>query len=197
MTYPADLLGTVESAYRDHFGVAPSRASVSFVGVEPIEILRFVVPPTTGAAAVTHYLSLGMSRYPMADPMAQVVDDRTAPRAELAISLAGSLDEIWRPLSILAAAPAVEGAVYLVGGRLHLPDPLVPGSRCLGAILSSAPLAPIEVTGLAAIQVLRLLPATATELAWAKVHGSDALLERWVGAGTDLTDLLRDPVTLG
>jgi hypothetical protein len=41
-----------------------------------------------------------------------------------------------------------------------------------------------------------VLPATQTELAWARVHGSERLQQRWLTAGTDLTDLLRDPVEL-
>jgi hypothetical protein len=46
------------------------------------------------------------------------------------------------------------------------------------------------------VQVLRVLPATQTELAWARVHGSEQLEQRWQAAGTDLTDLMRDPVGL-
>ena len=98
---------------------------------------------------------------------------------------------------MLAAAPAVEGAVYQVGNRVDLGEPLCPGSRCTGGMLTVADLQPIAVAGVADVQVLRVLPATQTELAWARVHGSEQLHQRWLAAGTDLANLMRDPVELG
>lgn len=190
----AELLGIVEAAYRRHFELAPARASVSFVGVEPIEILRFDEPGPAGSA---HYLSLGMSRHPMTDPAASAVDEAAGPRAELLLSVSARRDELWRQLAILAGAPAVEAAVYQPGNRVDLGQPLVGGSRCTGGILAAGPLPPIVLPGLAEVQVLRLLPATATELAWSRVHGSDQLVARWQAAGVELADLLRDPVSLG
>jgi hypothetical protein len=185
-----DVLELVEAAYREHFEVAPDRASVSFVGVEPIEVLRYA------DGERLHYLSLGMSRYPMADPNDVVVAEATAPRAELLITASGRTDDVWRQLAVLAAAPAVEGAVYSVGNRIDLGEPLTAGSRCTGGILAAGPLRPIAVAGFADVMVFAILPATATELAWARVHGSEALRQRWEASGTDLTDLARDPVAL-
>ena len=166
------------------------RASVSFLGVEPIEILRY---PGDGC---DHYLSLGMSRYPMADGADVVVDTASAPRGELLITATGRPDELWRQLAVLAAAPAVEGAVYAVGNRIDLSAPLAPGARTTGGVLAAGPLRPVSVAGVADVTILQVLPATATELAWARVHGSDALRERWLAHGVDLTDLSRDPVEL-
>jgi hypothetical protein len=186
----ADILHLVEAAYRQHFEVTPARASLSFLGVDPIEILRY---PEGG---VDHYLSLGMSRYPMADPSDAVIAAESAPRAELVLSVAGRPEQIWRTLAVLAAAPAVEGAVFEVGNRVDLGEPLCPGTRCTGGVLSTSGLQPITVPGMPDVQVLQVLPATQTELAWARVHGSEQLELRWLTAGTDLTDLMRDPVEL-
>jgi hypothetical protein len=188
---PPDILALVEAAYRQHFEVSPARASVSFLGVEPIEVLRY--PDHT----TDHYLTLGMARHPMTDPAEAVVATASAPRAELLLSAAGRPDRLWRALAVLAAAPAVEGAVYQPGNRIDLGEPLCPGSRCTGGLLAASELRPIAVGGVADVQVLRLLPATPTELAWARVHGSEQLRQRWQAAGTDLTDLMRDPVELG
>lgn len=185
-----DIVSVVEAAYRQHFEVAPARASVSFLGVDPIEVLRF------GDDGCDHYISLGMSRYPMADAADLVVDAGTAPRAELLITASGRPDEVWRQLAVLAAAPAVEGAVYAVGNRVDLSTPLVPGARATGGVLAVGPLRPIAVAGIADIAVLQLVPATAIELAWARVHGSDALQERWRQQHIDLRDLAREPVDL-
>jgi hypothetical protein len=184
------ILQLVEAAYRQHFEVVPARASVSFLGLDPIEILRYPDGHTD------HYLSLGMSRHPMADPGALVIAAESAPRAELLLSAAGRPEPLWRNLAVLAAAPAVEGAVYQVGNRVDLSEPLCPGSRCTGGVLVTAALQPIAVPEGADVHVLRVLPATQTELAWARVHGSEELQQRWLTAGTDLTDLMRDPVEL-
>ena len=171
---------------------------MSFVGVQPIAVLRFSEPePRPGEPqAFTHYLSLGMCRYPMVDQLQVRTDDPSAPRAELLLSVSGRPDELWRRLAVLAAAPAVEGAVYETGSRLQLGEAMVTGSRCVGGVLVAGPLPPISCSGVADVQVLRVLPATSTELAWARVHGSAALIQRWADYGTRLPDLMRDPVDL-
>jgi hypothetical protein len=192
------LVETVEAAYRQYFQLIPARASVSFVGVQPIEVLRFSEPVQQEVAttALTHYLSLGMCRYPMVAGSETHTDDRLAPRAELLISVTGAADGLWRRLAVLAAAPAVEGAVYQDGGRLHLGEALVTGSRCTGGILTTAWIPAIAVPGTAGVRLLQVLPATATELAWARVHGSSALRQRWAECDTPLHDLMREPVIL-
>lgn len=185
-----DVLHLVEAAYRQHFEIEPARASVSFLGVDPIEVLRYPEGPTD------HYLTLGMSRHPMADPGDAVIATASAPRAELLLSATGRPDGLWRALAVLAAAPAVEGAVYQAGNRIDLGEPLCAGSRCSGVVLAASELQPITVAGMADVQVLRVLPATATELAWARVHGSEQLRQRWQAAGTELANLMRDAVAL-
>ncbi|MEO6504079.1 MAG: suppressor of fused domain protein [Jatrophihabitantaceae bacterium] len=187
---PSDILHLVEAAYRQHFETAPARASVSFLGLDPIEILRYP------DGHQDHYLSLGMARHPMADPGELVIAAENAPRAELLLSAAGRPDQLWRKLAVLAAAPAVEAVVYQAGNRVDLGEPLCPGSRCTGGVLATAGLQPITISGVADVQILRVLPATQTELAWARVHGSERLQQRWLAAGTDLADLTRDPVEL-
>ncbi|MDQ2835798.1 MAG: suppressor of fused domain protein [Actinomycetota bacterium] len=195
-TQSPNLLRLVEDSYRQHFEVPPVRASVSFVGVEPIEILRFDERAEQDPFGIAHYLSLGMSRYPMTDSTDLVVDEAGAPRAELLITARGRPDDLWRQLAVLAAAPAVEGAVYSAGNRADLGQPLVAGSRCTGGVLATGPMRPVTAPGISEVHILRLLPATATELAWARVHGSEQLIERWTTWKVDLNDLLRDPVSL-
>src|SRR5690348_4277837 len=75
------VLSIVEASVSDHFGHSPKRASVSFVGVEPIEILRY--EPIPGEVA---YLSLGMCRRPMTSA-ADTLADPSGPRAELMLHL--------------------------------------------------------------------------------------------------------------
>jgi suppressor of fused protein SUFU len=185
-----EILASVEAAYHEHFEVTPSRASITFVGVEPIEVLRYA------AGEVDHYVTLGMSRHGMVDPATSVTDEAVAPRAELLLSVKGRPDQVWRRLALLAAGPAVEGAVYAAGNRVELGEPLVPGSRCTGGVLETGPLQPVKIAGISDVVVLRLLPAAATELAFARVHGSADLVARWRAAGVDLTDIARNTVDL-
>src|SRR5437879_1133171 len=128
----ADALGAAEKSFRDHFGQVPVRASVSFLGVEPIEVLRFEPIPDEWA-----YVTLGMSRRPMtaADSLVQSSD---GPRAELVLHVrqsAGAFDDVWRHLAMLAAAPAVEGVVYQPDMTVDLGASLAAGSRCSGVVV--------------------------------------------------------------
>lgn len=197
MSSSPDVLAWVEAAYHQHYETTAARASVSFVGVQPIEILRYDREGGAGNHLVSDYLSLGMSRYPMSAASATVVAPATAPRAELLLEIQGRPDDVWRRLAVLAAAPAVESAVYQIGARIDLGEPWCSGSRCTGAVLATGPLAPVRVPGMAEVRVLKLLPALPIELAWARMHGSDALLERWREAHTELLDPYRDAVDLG
>ena len=81
-----DVIAPVEAALVSHFGQRPQRASVSFVGVEPVDVLRF--EPVPGERA---YVSSGMSRHPMvgADEMVRSAD---GPRAELMLHLQDPAD---------------------------------------------------------------------------------------------------------
>jgi Suppressor of fused protein (SUFU) len=187
-----DVLGAVAAALQEHFAQAPARASVSFVGVEPIEILRF--EPIPGERA---YVSLGMARHPMT-AAAETVQQADGPRAELMLHVRDRIDafpDVWRGLSVLAASPAVEGVVYAAGMTVDTGQPLVPGSRCTGGLLVESPLAPVSV-GSAVVEVLQVVPATSNELAWCRVQGSAALRLRWTDQGVDLLDLARAPADL-
>jgi hypothetical protein len=195
-TPPTDPVPAVEAAYHQHFETVGARASISFVGVETIEVLRYEWHGPEGRPGGYSYLSLGMSRYPMTDPTAAVVQSDREPRAELLISTIGRPDELWRRLAVLAAGPAVESAVYRNGSRIDLGEPWCAGSRCTGAIVTEGPLQSVPVLGLPAIDILLLLPAHPVELAWSRVHGTDALAERWRRERTELRDLFRDPVDL-
>lgn len=187
------VLAAVEAALVEHFGHRPQRASVSFLGVEPVEVLRFESVPGEWA-----YVTRGMSRRPMtgADATAIATD---GPRAELLLQVidpTGIYGEIWRRLAILAAAPAVEGVVYGPGMTVDLGEPLIAGAACTGVVTGESAIAPIETPG-GAVAVLEVVPATSTELAWARVRGSAALRERWREAATELRDLVRSAVSLG
>jgi hypothetical protein len=189
MTAPLDA---IDAALQRYFGQEPSRASISFLGVDPVEVLRFQL-----TAAERAYLSLGMARHPMTAASAglQQVD---GPRAELMLRVRDGADQhvdVWRHVAMLAAAPAVEGVVYTAGMTLDLGRAIVTGSRCSGVVVLESPIGRI-VASPGPVVVLEIVPATSTELAWCRVHGSAALLARWSDEQTDLLDLGRPAVAL-
>ena len=189
----AGVLESVEAALVEHFAHRPARASVSFVGVEPIEVLRF--EPVPGERA---YVTLGMSRDPMTGA-GEAVRAEDGPRAELVLRVrdaTGAYDDMWRKLAVLAAAPAVEGVIYRPGMTVDLGEPVAGLSKCTGVVVGEADLPPVE-TPAGPVHLLRAVPATTAELAWGRARGGLALLERWAGAGVDLLDPARAPVALG
>jgi hypothetical protein len=187
-----NVLAAVEAALREHFAQVPVRASVSFVGVDPIEVLRFEPIPDERA-----YLSLGMARHPMTAASA-ALQSSDGPRAELMLHVRDGADlhtDVWRQLALLAAAPSVEGVVYVAGMTVDLGQPITARSRCTGGLVVEAPIGPIEAVP-GPVVVLQIVPATATELAWCRIHGSAALRARWADLATDLLDLGRPAVAL-
>jgi hypothetical protein len=188
----SEVLQAVEGALIEHFGHRPVRASVSFVGVDPIEILRF--EPIPGERA---YVSLGMSRHPMTGAEQSMLAS-AGPRAELMLHLDDPADQhadVWRRVALLAATPAVEGVVYTEGLSVELGEPLVPRSACVGVVVAQSPLDAV-VVGDSRVEILQVVPATSNELAWCRVRGSAALRERWAERETDLLDLMRRSVEL-
>lgn len=186
-------IGAVEAQLLASFGECSGRASVTFLGTEQIDILRF--GPDRGD--LVRYATLGMSRTPMSDPLASVVDSASAPRAELFLTIRRGRDVV-RSLAVLAAAPAVEGLVVVAGASLDLGTPLWPGSRFTG-VLVGAPdglVADLPCERAAPVRFFPLLPMTATEAAWKRVHGAAALEQRWLASGVDVRDPDRPAVDL-
>lgn len=189
-----DVVGSVHAGLVAHFGHEPDSASVSFVGVDPISVLRFRV----GDLLV--YVTSGMSASPLpeADPDMVVHRDVDGPRAELLLRVRANTlgaDEVWRRLALLGAAPVVEGLRYADGAVVAFGEPIAPGSRARGVVVAESGLA--VPAGGRSVTVFEVVPATADELAWARVHGVPALRARWTEQDVDLTDLGRAQVGLG
>lgn len=192
----ADVLALVEARLRTGLGEPDARAAVTFLGTDRVEVLRF----TDGD--VVRYATLGMSVQPMADPTAALADPVKGPRAELILSVRGGVadtDKVLRPLAVLAASPQVEGLIVAPGASLDVGEPLWPGAQ-FTSVLVAEPGGLLEDLELdepmEAVRFLPLLPMTLNEGAWKRVHGAQALQERWLSSGTDLRDPLRKSVSL-
>ncbi|WP_190137008.1 suppressor of fused domain protein [Streptomyces longispororuber] len=195
----ADVLAPVEARLREALGEPDARAAVTFLGTDRVEVLRF---PAGDGDGVVRYATLGMSAQPMSDPTAVLADPVKGPRAELILSVRGGLadtDKVLRPLAVLAASPQVEGVVVMPGASLDVGGPLWPGAP-FTAVLVAEPggLVPdLELPDpMDPVRFLPLLPMTPNEAAWKRVHGAQALQERWLNRGTDLRDPLRATVAL-
>ncbi|MEU6605438.1 suppressor of fused domain protein [Streptomyces shenzhenensis] len=196
-----DVLPLVEARLRSALGEPDARAAVTFLGTDRMEVLRFQDRDREGA--VVRYATLGMSAHPMTDPTTVLADPVRGPRAELVLSVRAGLadtDKVLRPLAVLAASPQVEGVVVAPGASLDVGEPLWPGAP-FGSVLVAEPGGLVEDLELAApmdpVRFLPLLPMTPNEAAWKRVHGAQALQERWLTHGTDLRDAARGSVPLG
>ncbi|MGW2649510.1 suppressor of fused domain protein [Streptomyces sp. NPDC001393] len=191
-----DVLPLVEARLTTALGEPDARAAVTFLGTDRIEVLRFQ------EGDVLRYATLGMSAHPMSDPTAMLADPVAGPRAELVLSVRAGLadtDKVLRPLAVLAASPQVEGLIVTPGASLDTGEPLWPGAP-FTSVLVGEPGGLVEDLELddpmEPVRFLPLLPMTANEAAWKRVHGAQALQERWLANGTDLRDPGRRSVPL-
>lgn len=213
------VVAAVEAALLERFGPGPARASVSFVGVERIEVLRW------RDGAIAQLSTLGASRHPMSDPTAMHVDQIGGPRAEILVRVRDGgnrsgeslSDGMVRSLAILAATPSVEGIVLKPESTVDLGAPVTPGSTCTGFVLRTAlgeaadtgaglqddaaavlgsAFIDTQVPGVEPVALLEAVPVTPTELAWARAKGVPALRERLAIAGVDVSDVRRRSVSL-
>ncbi|GHG41173.1 hypothetical protein GCM10018791_69260 [Streptomyces zaomyceticus] len=181
---------------RTALGEPDARAAVTFLGTDRIEVLRFI------DGDLVRYATLGMSAQPMADPTAALADPVKGPRAELVLTVRAGLadtDKVLRPLAVLAATPQVEGVIVAAGASLDVGDPLWPGAAFSSVLVaeSGGLVEDLELDEpMDPVRFLPLLPMTSNEAAWKRVHGAQALEERWLTQGTDLRDPLRRSVNL-
>ncbi|WP_327149874.1 suppressor of fused domain protein [Nocardia sp. NBC_01329] len=192
-----DVIERVRAAVVGHFGVeaaAVDAASMTFLGVEPIEILRI---PGDG---VTHYVTVGGSRYPMGDPADLHADPVRGPRAELMLTMraaAGAGAGVARSLGVLAAAPAVEGVVLQTDALLDLGEPIWRDAPFTAVLLGAGEIPEIELPDPAEpVRYFAVTPVTATEAAWVRVRGAQALRDAWAEAGIDVLDPGRGAASL-
>lgn len=186
-----DVLAEVRAHLHVHFTRAgttgePDTASVTFLGAEPYEILRFG-PDGDG---VIHYGSLGCSRNPMTDPADVAADPVRGPRAEVVVALRGASPAgLARSVAVLAAAPAVEGLILAADALVDLGSPLWDGAPFTAFLLGRSDIADIELLEPRdPVTVLSAIPITATEAAWVRLKGAEAMREAWRTDGVDVLD---------
>lgn len=159
----------IRAHLRAHFAREPDVASVTFVGLPPIDVLRFG-PHDDG---VTSYVSVGGSRHTEGAPV------------EVEVSLRGgsSLPGLARSVAVLAAAPAVEGLMLAVDALVDLGQPLWRDAPFTAVLLGHS-----EIESVGGVQFLKAVPITANEAAWVRLKGPEAMREAWRQDGVDVLD---------
>jgi Suppressor of fused protein (SUFU) len=189
-----DVLAEVRAHLHEHFvraGISsqPDAASVTFLGTERIDVLRF--GPDGGGAY--HYVSLGCSRHPMFDPTEMVTDALRGPRAEVVVALRGpSPKGLSRSVAILAAAPAVEGLMLEPDALVDLQSALWDSAPFTAFLLGRSDIDDVPLPApRPPVMVLSATPITGTEAAWVRLKGADAMREAWAQDGVDVLDPAR------
>ena len=189
------VLTAVRAHLRGHFAAAglsaePDSASVTFLGVERIEVLRFG-PDRNG---VIHYVSVGCSRHPMGDPTQIAADPLHGPRAEVVVSLRDSAPTtgLSRAIALLAATPAVDGVVLQPDALIDLGATLWDGARVSAVVLGVSPIPDLVLDPpREPVQFLSATPISANEAAWVRLKGVDELRRTWEQDGVDVRDPAR------
>ena len=195
-----DVLAEVRAHLREHFArlgitAEPDAASVTFLGAEKIDVLRFGPDDRPAFEGVIHYVSLGCSRHPMFDPTEMVTDALHGPRAEVVVALRGpSPAGLARSVAVLAAAPAVEGLMLEPDALVDLESPLWDSAPFTAFLLGGSDIDDVPLTPpLPPVTVLAATPITATEAAWVRLKGADAMREAWIQDGVDVLDPPEEP----
>lgn len=172
------------------FNAAPETASVTFVGVQPIDVLRFGPDPR----GVYHHVSLGCSRHPMADPASAVADPVRGPRAEVVLSLRAGVPTpgLARSVAVIAATPAVDGVVLAPDLLVDLSTPLWRGAAFTAVLLGESDIPPLPgEPPRDPVVFLAATPLTPTEAAWVRLKGAAAMRDAWRDDGVDVLDPAR------
>jgi hypothetical protein len=190
-----DVLAEVRAHLQEHYArlgitAEPDAASVTFLGAEKIDVLRFGPDDRLTFEGVIHYVSLGCSRHPMFDPTEMVTDVLHGPRAEVVVALRGpSPAGLARSVAVLAAAPAVEGLMLEPDALVDMESPLWDSAPFTAFWLGGSDIDDIPLTPpLPPVTVLAAIPITATEAAWVRLKGADAMREAWTQDCVDVMD---------
>lgn len=182
----SDPLAAAGQHLRGHFaGPEPDVASVTFLGVERMDVLRFALDD------LYCYVSLGCSRHPMTEASAALADPVRGPRAEVVMNLRAGVPTpgLARSLAVIAATPAVDGIVLADDLLVDLSMQLWSGAPFTAVLLGPSDIPNLEMgPPCDPVRFLAAVPITQTEAAWVRLKGADALRQAWVDDGVDVVD---------
>ena len=182
----SDSLAAAREHLSAHFGGGePDVASVTFLGVERMDVLRFAT------ADGYSYISSGCSRHPMTEASASAIDPVRGPRAEVAMNLRACAPTtgLVRSLAVIAATPAVDGIVLTDDLLVDLSAPLWEGAPFTAVLLGPSSIPDLELDPpRSPVRFLAAVPITQTEAAWVRLKGAEAMRQAWADDGVDVQD---------
>ena len=182
----SDPLASVRTHLSAHFAdPEPGVASVTFLGVERMDVLRFATDDGYS------YVSLGCSRHPMTEASASAIDPVRGPRAEVAMTLRSGVPTtgLVRSLAVIAATPAVDGVVLTQDLLVDLSTTLWEGAPFTAVLLGPSDIADLELDPPRdPVRFLGAVPITQTEAAWVRLKGAEAMRQAWTDDGVDVRD---------
>lgn len=168
----------VRAHLRAHFAAGePDAASVTFLGLQPIDVLRF----GPDSEDVSHYVSVGGSRHWGHLPLAG--EEGTPAEVVISLRTSAHLPGLARSVAVVAAAPAVEGLVLTPDALVDLGQPLWKGAPFTAVLLGASDIAPLD-----RVEFLSATPITPTEAAWIRLKGVDPMCKAWDEDGVDVLD---------
>ena len=167
----------------------PGEASITFLGADRIDVLRF----GPDSDRVNHFVSLGCSRQAMADPADFLADTEVGPRAEVVVSLrAPTPPGLAKSVAVLAAAPAVEGLILESDALIDLSAPLFENAPFTAFLLGPSDIGDLQLPEpREPVRFFAATPITPTEAAWVRLKGAEAMREAWRTDGVDVLDANR------
>ena len=127
----------------------------------------------------------------MVDPAEILVDQLRGPRAEVVLRLRdpGPVTGIARSLAVLAATPAVDGVVLVADALIDLGSPLWVGAPFTAVLLGRSDIPDLQLEPPRdPVNFLSATPITATEAAWVRLKGAEAMRQAWEHDGVDVLD---------
>ncbi|BDB44374.1 hypothetical protein IWGMT90018_48200 [Mycobacterium kiyosense] len=101
----------------------------------------------------------------------------------------GPVAGLARSLAIVAATPAVEGMVLVPDALIDLGAPLWAAAPFTAVLLGRSDIAELALDPpRAPVQFLSATPLTATEAAWVRLKGAEAMRQAWQNDGVDVFD---------
>jgi hypothetical protein len=127
----------------------------------------------------------------MTDPTQTLTDPLCGPRAEVVLQLRdrGPITGLARSLAVLAATPAVDGVVLVADALIDLGSPLWARAPFTAVLLGRSDIPDLTLgPPCDPVRFLSATPITATEAAWVRIKGAEAMRQAWQHDGVDVLD---------
>ena len=183
-----------------HFGQFPSQVGTTVAAVTPT-----TPPPAATSAAPASAPATQIAQVPTqsapsrsrplsrAEQRRQRREAARLARAEVVVSLRPpSPVGLAKSIAVLAASPAVEGLVLEPDALIDLEAPLFEAAPFRAFLLGDSAIDDVPLPEpMSAVRVLQATPITATEAAWVRLKGAEAMREAWRADGVDVFDAHR------